>query len=341
MPERAFGEHNANDEGKGQAVEIRSEVEAAERRIRPYIEETPLLHSGPLSEASGCTVYLKLENRLRTGSFKLRGALSKLTALAPEERVRGVVTASSGNHGAAVAYGLRLLGMRGTIFVPEHASPAKVDAIRGYGGEVRRHGDDSVLTEAFARRYAEEGGMVYISPYNDPQVIGGQGTIGVELARQLEQIDAVFVAVGGGGLIAGIAGYLKGIGRTAEIVGCSPEHSAAMLASVRAGQVVDIESLPTLSDGTAGGIEPDTITFVPCRALVDVWVPIPEQEIAAALRMLVAAHEMPVEGAAAVAVAAFLKEHRRYTGRNVVLVICGANIDTCTLQQVLKDDHPG
>ena len=320
-------------------MEIRSEVEAAERRIRPSIEETPLLYSGPLSEASGCSVYLKLENRQRTGSFKLRGALSKLTALSPEQRARGVVTASSGNHGAAVAYGLRLLGISGTIFVPEHASPAKVDAIRGYGGEVRHHGDDSLLTEAFARRYAEGNGLAYISPYNDPQVIGGQGTTGLELARQLERIDAVFVAVGGGGLIAGIAGYLKGIGRPARIVGCSPEHSAAMIASVRAGRVVDIESLPTLSDGTAGGIEPDTITFEPCRTLVDSWVQVTEGEIAAALRLLVATHAMPVEGAAATAVAAFLKEQQRYAGHNVVLVICGANIDTDTLQQVLEDDH--
>src|SRR5262245_11045680 len=165
-----------------------------------------------------------MEHLQITGSFKLRGAMNKLLSLSPEERSRGIVTASSGNHGAAVAYGLRELGIPGVIFVPENASPAKVANIRAYGAEVRTHATDSGLTEIFARRYALDHDRVYVSPYNDPEVVAGQGTIGLELAGRLEAIGTLYVALGGGGLISGIGGYLKEIGRRVEVVACSPEN---------------------------------------------------------------------------------------------------------------------
>src|SRR5579871_938156 len=207
------------------------EVLRAEQRIRPYIRETPLDHSPALSHLAECHAYLKLENIQHTGSFKVRGALNKLLSLTPEERARGVVAASSGNHGIATAYGLQTLQMKGIVFVPENASPAKVEAIRRHGADARFYGLDCGETELHARRYAEQHGMVYLSPYNDPAVIAGQGTIGVELARQMGHIDAVFVAVGGGGMTAGIATYLRAVSPAVRIIGCSPEHSAVMIAS--------------------------------------------------------------------------------------------------------------
>jgi len=183
--------------------DVKTEVLQAEDRIRAYIRTTPLDYSLALSQSTGCNVFLKLENLQHTGSFKVRGALSKLLSLTPEERSHGVVTASSGNHGAAIAFGLSQLKLPGIVFVPEAASPTKVEAIRRLGAEVRFHGSDSGITESYARIYAGQHDQVYVSPYNDLQVIGGQGTIALELTQQLESIDAVFVSVGGGGLISG------------------------------------------------------------------------------------------------------------------------------------------
>jgi threonine dehydratase len=219
--------------------------------------------------------------------------------------------------------------------VPENASPVKVEMIRRYGAEVSHHGDDGVITEIHARDYAERHGLVYISPYNDEQIIAGQGTIGVELARQLDQIDAVFVAVGGGGLIGGIAGYLKAVQPGIRVIGCLPENSPVMAVSAKAGQIIEMESRPTLSDGTAGGIEPGAITFELCQELVDDYILVSEEEIKAAMRLFIETQHMLIEGAAGVAVAAYLKAQESFRQKNVVIVICGANISLETLKSIL------
>jgi threonine dehydratase len=261
--------------------------------------------------------------------------MNKLHALGPEARARGIVTASSGNHGAAISWALAALGGRGVVFVPENVSPAKLAAIRDHGAEVRPFGTDSGLCEIEARRHAQNEGLPYISPYNDPDIIAGQGTVGLEIARQVDRADAVLVALGGGGLIAGIGGYLKAIGRRVEMVACSPENSAVMHHSIAAGRVLEMESKPTLSDGTAGGVEPGAITLDLCRALVDHRVLVSEDEIAAAMRLVIGRHHTLVEGSAGVAVAAYLKEKERYRGRRVVIVLCGANIGLDRLREVL------
>jgi threonine dehydratase len=312
------------------------EVLHAEHWIHRYIKETPLEYSLALSQMTGCEVFLKLENLQHTGSFKARGAMNKLLALTPEQRAQGVVTASTGNHGAAVAFGLRTLKMQGMVFVPEEASPTKVEAIRRLGAEVRVHGKDSVQTEIFARQYAEQNAMVYVSPYNDPQVIGGQGTIAVELVRQLDRIDAVFVALGGGGMIAGIAGYLKTVFASAKVIACSPQNSCVMIESMKAGRILEINSLPTLSDGTAGGVEPNAITFEPCCRLIDESVLVMEEEIRETMLMFIETHHLLIEGSAAVAVKAFLKTHEQWRGKNVVVVICGGNVSLKTLREILQ-----
>lgn len=311
------------------------EIVRAEARLRPHLKETPLEHSLYLSRLTGCQVYVKLENLQYTGSFKARGALNKMLMLTPEQRARGVLAASTGNHGAAVASGADKLGINSLVFVPENASPAKVEAIRHLGAEIRVHGNDSVITEMFAREHAEKNGMTYISPYNDEHVIAGQGTIGVELARQLDPIDAVFVALGGGGMIAGIASYLKALRKEIKIIGCSPQNSCVMIESVKAGQVLEIASLPTLSDGTAGGVEADAITLPLCRELVDDYVTVSEDEIREALLRFIETQHLLIEGSAAVAIAAFLKQSEKFHGKNVVIVICGGNIGLAMLKSIL------
>lgn len=314
---------------------ILAEILRAEQRIRPYIRETPLDPSLVLSELGGAQVFIKLENLQHTGSFKLRGAFNKLLALSPKQRSAGVITASSGNHGAATAYALRTLGANGTVFVPTTVSPLKATLIQRYGAQIHQVGHDSSISEIEARRAAEARELVYISPYNDPQIIGGQGTIGVELTRQLAQIDAVFVALGGGGLISGIATYLKAVHPNVQIIACSPRNSAVMQHSVAVGQIIEEESLPTLSDGTAGGVEPGAITFALVRDLVDHYVDVSEAEISAALRLFLETHHLLIEGAAGVAIAAYLQVKEQFAGKNVVIVLCGANIGLETLKSVL------
>ena len=318
-----------------EGINIAEAVRQAETRIRPHIRETYLEASPYFSEATGAEVYVKLENLQHTGSFKVRGALNKILAMTPEQRARGVVTASTGNHGAAVAFACNQVGARGLVFVPENALPGKVEAVRRRGAEVRTYGPDCADTEAFARRYAREHDLTYISPYNDPEVVAGQGTMGVELARQLDDIDAVFVALGGGGLISGVAGYLKSVRPDVQVIGCSPENSAVMVESVRAGRILEMESLPTLSDGTAGGVEPGAITFDLCRELVDDYVIVSEDAIAENLRAFMQAHHMMIEGSAAAALAGWRQIADRWAGKKVVVVLCGANIGLDVLKKLL------
>lgn len=316
-------------------MNVYEEVLQAEQRIRSHVRETPLDYSLALSQQYHAEVWLKLENLQHTGSFKVRGAMNKLLSLTPEEQARGVVTASTGNHGAATAFGLRALKLTGTIFVPENAAPTKVAAIKRYGAHIETHGIDCLETELHAQQYAREHDLTYISPYNDPQVIGGQGTIGVELQRQAKNIDAVFVSVGGGGLISGIAGYLKQTLPNVKVIGCLPENSPEMALAVQAGHHVQMEPKTTLSDGTAGGFEPGAITFELCQQFVDEYVLVSEAEIAAAIRLTLETHHQLVEGSAAVAIAGFQKLHSHFKGQNVVIILCGANISLGTLKQIL------
>lgn len=313
----------------------RAAQEAAER-IRPHLRHTPLERSAPLAEESGAEVLCKLENLQHTGSFKARGALNKLLRVPRERLARGAVAASTGNHGAGVAYALRALEAPGLIFVPTDGLPSKLTAIERLGGELRRVDGDPVEAERAARRYAAENDLVYVSPYNDPDVVAGQGTVGVEIVADTDSLDAAIVATGGGGLIGGVGAVLKEHWPEIRVIGCSPEASAVMVHSVAAGRILDLESAPTLSDGTSGGVEGDTITFPLCRDLVDEWVTVTEEEIAAGLRDFITDHEMLIEGAAAVAVATLRRTGTRFAGQRVALVLCGGNIALDTLRSVLQ-----
>ena len=304
-------------------------VNDAYQRIQPYVRKTPLEPAHTLYTDQR-EVYLKLECLQHTRSFKVRGALNKLLSLDDSEKEKGIVTASTGNHGMAVTFGLQQLGISGTIYLPETVADRKLNLLRRYGAQVQFFGDDSVYTEQYARKQAEERGQVYISPYNDAEVVAGQGTIGLELLDQRPDVDAVFVPVGGGGMIGGIGGYLKAKNPAIRIIGCLPANSPVMLECIEAGKIVEGTVLPTLSDGTVGGIEEGAITFDICRQYVDDWVLVSEEEIQAGMKLLFDEYNLVVEGAAGVSLASFLK----YTKTNphvnlnrVGIVLCGGNVD--------------
>lgn len=317
--------------------DLAARIDAARDRIAPHVRRTPHAPFPALSERLGADVRLKSEHLQVTGSFKARGALAKLTALDDDVRANGVITASSGNHGLGVANALSALGGHGTVCVPHGASPVKVAGIRRLGADVRTLGDDSGETEVLAQEAAEAEGLTYVSPYDDLDVISGQGTIGAEIAEQQPDVDTVVVAVGGGGLISGVATAIKYRRPGVRVVGVSPINDAAMAASVEAGRIVSPAAKPTLSDGTAGSVTPDAVTFPLCQELVDEWVLVSEDEIRDALRLVIDEQHQLVEGAAAAAVAGAIQLGDTLAGRNVAIVSCGANIASSTLARALSD----
>jgi threonine dehydratase len=308
----------------------------AAERIDDFIIHTPLQRSEAFSTDLDASVYFKLENLQATGSFKLRGATNRLLTLLDEQRSKGCVAASSGNHGAAVACAMQKLDASGVIFVPEQTSPAKVEAIRSYGGDIRFFGTDGLDTEQHARTYADHNGMFYLSPYNDEQIIAGQGSCGVEIVEQLPEVDAAFIAVGGGGLIGGVGSVLKTHNSDIQIYACQPGASAVMAHSIEAGEILDLESEPTLSDGTAGGIEANAVTFPLNQEVVDEFVLVDEEQIAAAMRLYMDREGHTIEGAAGVAIAGMLARREEIAGKVVLVIICGGNISEDTLQRVRK-----
>jgi len=323
-------------ESASRRLDVQSQVLEAEQRIRAHIRQTPLERSPYLSKLADAEVLLKLECVQITGSFKLRGAMNKMLSLTEEERERGVLTASSGNHGAACAYLMTRFGIPGTIYLPESVTPAKLEAIEAYGAHTELVAGDGIEAERLARKLAAERGQTYVSPYNDPLIVGGQGTAALELHRQLERLDTVLVPVGGGGLAAGIAGYLKSVDPEITIIGCQPENSRVMYESIRAGEILDLESKPTLSEGSAGGIDHDSITFEICRDLIDEWVLLSEKEIADAILLALANEHLMIEGAAALAIAALARTPRRFAGQTVVLVLSGSKLSMQTLRELLQ-----
>ena len=308
-------------------LEFPRDVLAARDRIGGDVRRTPLDRADGIGREAAARVFIKWESEQTTGSFKLRGALNRLRTLSAEERSRGVVSASTGNHGLAISYAARLEGVGLTLFLPRTAAAVKRAKIEATGVDVRTYGDDCAATEIHAREFAGREGRFYVSPYNDPAIVAGQGTVGVEILEQAPDLDDVIVAIGGGGLIAGIAGYLKAVKPGTRIIGVEPETSAFMKASVEAGRLVDFPELPTVADALAGGIEPGAITFPLCRDLVDVYLTVTERAIVEAMAKVFAGHGKRVEGAAAVPIAGLLGEPARFRGRTVVCIASGGNID--------------
>jgi threonine dehydratase len=310
----------------GPVSELAGMVAAAAERIRSFVTETPLEAVPELLPGHSARLFFKLENLQQTGSFKLRGASNKILSLHRDQAARGVIAASNGNHGLGVAAASQRAGLAAEVYVSSYVSPAKARRIEEYGARIHRAGEGPLDAELAARAAAAAQGKVFISPYNDVEVMAGQGTIAVESLRQMESLDAIFVAVGGGGLIGGVGAYLKRFSPRTQIVGCWPQNSRVLYESIRAGQIIEVPEQPTLSESTAGGLEPGSVTLDICRSVIDRSVMVSEEEILAAMKLVRSGRGWMIEGAAAVAVAAFLKHAGEYAGKNVVAIICGGNL---------------
>ncbi|HEY6274416.1 MAG TPA: threonine/serine dehydratase [Terriglobales bacterium] len=309
-------------------------IRDAHARIRSSIAETPLEPAPDLIPGISATLLLKREDLQPTGSFKLRGATSKILSLTNSQAAAGVVAASNGNHGLGVAEAARRAGIAAEVYVSSHVSPAKVERIEKLGARIYRSGSEPLEAEMAARRVAEKSRKVFISPYNDLEVMAGQGTIARELEGQSSSLDAIFVAVGGGGLIGGIGAYLKCVSPQTEVVGCWPENSRVLYESIKAGRILEVPEQPTLSESTAGGLESDSVTLGVCRNVIDRSLMVAEDDILEVMRKVRKTKGWLMEGAAAVALAGFLKEPRRYSGKTVAVVICGGNVSPEVLRQL-------
>lgn len=315
-------------------MEVFQEVLKAEERIRKYIRKTPLEFSPHLSKLCNCNVYLKLESEQLTGSFKIRGAFNKFISCKNDFK-NGFITASTGNHGKAVAYVSKTLKIKGTVYVPENVSKAKLEALQFYDIDIKKHNAPSSEVEIYARKIAKKQGIPFISPYNDIDIVAGQGTIGYEIMEQLPEVDVVFACIGGGGMISGIAGYLKRRNKKIKIIGCEPKNSCSMSASIKTGKVIEVEHKPTLSDGSAGGIEPDSITFDFCKNYVDEYVQVTEDEIKNSMMYMIDKHHKIIEGAAAVPLASLMRKADEVKNKNVVVVLSGSGIGIDTIRKMV------
>ena len=309
------------------------EVYAARRRMRQWIRRTPSEPSTLLSELTNSEVWLKLENRQLTGSFKIRGATNRIALLTLEERKKGVVAASSGNHAQGIAYVAREFGIKSVIVVPGNTPKVKRDAIRALGANLIVHGDEYMESERLAQQISHENGMPFLSPYNDPDLIAGQGTVALEMVEDCPELDAVLVPVSGGGLISGVAIVMNGTSN-AEVIGVQTEASPVMHESIKAGKIIDIPMFETIAEGLHGGIEQGSVTFPICQKLVKDWIDVRESTIIDALRLMIIRQHEIMEGAGAVGVAALLENPRRFEGKRVGIVISGGNIDEELLHRV-------
>ena len=309
-----------------------AEVLAAAHRLRGTIDRTPLLRSAPLSTRTGADVYLKCENLQRTGSFKLRGATNALAALSADERARGVVASSAGNHGLGVAHASRALGIHARIFVPSSAPSVKRRGIATLGAEV----DDGYANydaahqaaEAFARAHH----LTFVNPCAGEALLAGQGTVALEVLEELPDVQTFVVPVGGGGLVGGIAALVRAVAPTARIVGVQSEMTNAMAASLTAGRRMEVPVPATLADGLAGQI--DDVGFAIGRVALDLMLTVSEPEIADAIAWVAREHDMRVEGSGAVTVAALLQARIPFLRGPVALILSGGNIDEARWRKI-------
>ncbi len=314
-----------NSHASASLLALAGETQTACSRIYGLVRETPVALLSDPHIPGPVKAYAKLEQLQVTGSFKLRGATNKILSLSPEAASAGVVTSSTGNHALGVAAAAKFRGIDAEVFLSSQVSEAKCRKIESYGARIRKVGDNPLDAELAARAAAEASGRTYISPYNDFHVAAGQGTIAVELLRQMDAVDAVFIATGGGGLISGIGAYLKVQSPRTEVIGCWPENSRVLYECIRAGQIIGFPENYTLSESTAGGVEPGSITFEIARTVIDHSVVVSEEAI---LDAMVWAQQKGwvIEGSAGVALAAFFQETEHYAGKSIAIVFCGGNL---------------
>ena len=321
-------------------MQLKNKIAQAEALIRKHTLKTPVVFSPYLSQLNKGQVYLKLESEQHTGSFKARGALNKVLCLSKKEKDNGLVTASTGNHALGFARAVSISGDVGEIYLPKNAAPSKIEALKEWGAKLHFYGTSCLETELHAKKIAKQENKVWVSPYNDVQVMAGQGTIGVEISQQLPEVEAILACIGGGGMIGGIAGWYNTFNPSTQIIGCLPENAPEMLLSIKQGKVVALDQpMETLSDGSAGGLEENSITFSICQELIKEFALVSENEIANAIQLIVNKHHKIIEGAAGVAVGAFINMAKQLQGKQVVIVICGCNISTEKLTTILSNEY--
>jgi threonine dehydratase len=318
----------------GSPVPTIERIRDAARVLAPLAARTPMEHSRYIASVVGSPVHLKCENLQRTGSYKIRGASYRLSRLSAEERARGVVAASAGNHAQGVAFAARQLGIAATIFMPMGVALPKLEATRDYGANVELVGNVVDESLAAAKRYAEETGAVFIPPFDHPDVIAGQGTVGLEILEDVPDVQTVVVPIGGGGLVSGIASAIKQLAPHVRIIGVQAENAAAYPPSLAAGEVRTVRTTPTIADGIAVGT-PGRLTFEIVRDLVDEVVTVSDDETASALLVLLERAKLVVEPAGAVGIAALLSGRITDPGRTVA-VLSGGNIDPLMMERVIS-----
>lgn len=312
-----------------------ADVEKAQERVKDHVHHTPLRHSTTFSKMTGAQVYFKMENLQRTGSFKIRGALNKILTLSPEERTRGVVAASAGNHAQGVALAAQLNNTKATIVMPSNASIQKAEATRGYGAEVILHGKDYNEAAERCLELQKQRGLTLVHAFDDAAIMAGQGTAGLEIIQDLPDVDVVIVAVGGGGLISGIATAVKGKRPQTKIVGVQPEATASLPASLKAGKATPNPSPgPTIADGLATK-SVGSKAFEVMKKIVDQAVTVTDDEIAHAILLMLERQKNVVEGGGAASVAALISGKVDVKGKKVVCVISGGNIDINLLDSII------
>ncbi len=311
------------------------DVEEAWDRIRPHIFYSPCAHSALLSEQLGSKVYLKLDNMQSTGSFKERGAANKLALLTDEERSRGVIAASAGNHAQAVAMHGARLGISTKIVMPEGTPLVKVQRTKSFGGEIVLHGANYDAAYAYAKELQEQENRVFVHPFDDPAIMAGQGTVGLEILEQVPDIDAILVAVGGGGLVGGILAAVKTLRPDIQIIGVEPEVLPSMKTALQNSGVIEIPAAQTLADGIAVR-RVGRIPFEQIQHQIDDMVTVTEAEIARAVLVLLEQEKTLAEGAGAASLAALLAGKVHLPGKKVCALICGGNIDVNVISRIIE-----
>ncbi|MGQ3003417.1 MAG: threonine ammonia-lyase [Hydrogenophaga sp.] len=309
------------------------DIQTAAGRLAGQVLDTPFVESRTISQLTGCQVFLKFENLQYTASFKERGACNKLAQLTPEERSRGVVAMSAGNHAQGVAYHAHRLGVRAVIVMPRFTPGVKVERTRGFGAEVLLHGDTLDAARAHARELAQQQSLVFVHPYDDEAIVAGQGTVALEMLREQPDLDTLVIAIGGGGLIAGIATAAKAIRPDIEIVGVQTERFAAMVNAIKGTNLP--QGTSTIAEGIAVGT-PGVVTEAIVRQRVDDLLLVDEGDIEQAIVMLLEIEKTLVEGAGAAGLAALIKHPQRFAGKRVGLVLSGGNIDPMLLASIIE-----
>ncbi|MCK4772336.1 MAG: pyridoxal-phosphate dependent enzyme [Candidatus Latescibacteria bacterium] len=318
-------------------MEKQFDIAAAREAITGIAVQTPVVGSQALSEKCGAGISLKLENLQVTGSFKVRGAANMILSLSDEERSGGVVTCSSGNHGRAVAYVAELLGIPATICLPEWIDPAKLEAIRNHGAETVLHGNTYDEAEIRSFEIRDERGLFYVHPFDDPHVIAGQGTIGLELVEQIPSLRTVIVPLSGGGLVSGVALAVKSHDPSIRVIGVSAERARVMYESLKEGKPIEFPEEETVANALSGGIGLNNqYTFRLVRDMVDEYVLVSEEEVMRAMALAAAEQNIIVEGGGAVGIAALLFDKVTAVDGDAAVVVSGGNVDLETFAWVLS-----